>query len=600
MPFRPNRRPGKKPFERKQESYRDLDIKAISKRLLVYVGESKKTLYIIFAIVICSAMLSSVKPAVLGKIIDELNTIYQTKTFHQDTLLYFIAILCGTSALASLGQYAQGFFSARFTKELITRLREDVFKAIGELPIAYTDSHSHGDLMSRLVNDTDSVVHVLSQTISSLFSNIISIISITAVMLYFSPIMTLVLYIFVPLTVFIGKKLSRRMRYYSKYKYEAIGVLEGNIEENISAYETLLAYNQRASVKDSFDNANETYKKFAIKSGILGNLVNPLLAIMSGLTYVAVALIGSILVINNSISIGVIQTFLLYIRQLTAPLNGLTSMYTQIQSAFAAANRIFDILDAAKEKVEGEKYDHALSASIDIKGLSFSYKPNQPVLEDFSLHINEGEKIAIVGETGSGKTSLINVLMRFYPYAEGEITLGNKSLNDYDLHYLRKNIALVLQDPFIFSGTIKENIAYGCGPKTDEEIIEAAKSANAHDFIMQLPENYDTVIGNEGSSVSVGQRQLICLARTFIKNAPILILDEATANIDTLTEIHIQNAIFKLMEKKTCIVIAHRLSTIVSMDRVIVLDKGKIVEEGCHESLLALNGVYHKLYTCYQ
>ncbi len=599
--------------EAKPKKFRELDLKKLSKRLLIYIGKSKIFLYYILGLVVLTALLNALKPAILGKIIDNLAQVFQTKVFDENGLLNLLFILVVISITAGMGQYAQGLFSARFTKQFITHLREDVFTAISDLPVSYTDKHSHGDLMSRLANDTDSVCQVLSQTIASFFSNMVSIITITSIMLYLSPLMTLLIYIFVPLSIFITKKLSKKMRYYFRCKHEAIGRLEGNIEENIYAYETLFAYNQRERATSKFNSINEEYRNYSIKSSVFSNLINPILSILSGLTYVIIALVGSILALKSIISIGTIQTFLLYIRQLTFPVNGIASQYAQIQSAFAAADRIFILLDENKEvenksdalsdkDINKDMKTEVMQGDILINNLSFSYNQNtesekQKVFEDFNLHVKKGEKVAIVGETGSGKTTIINMLMRFYPLLAGEILIDGKNINDYDLNFLRQNIALVLQDPFIFSGSVKDNICYGSGNFNQEEIIFAAKSANAHEFIMQLPNAYDTLIGEEGSSLSAGQKQLICLARTFIKNAPILILDEATANIDTLTEQHIQDAILKLMKQKTCIVIAHRLSTIINMDRIIVLDKGKIVESAKHEELLAKKGSYYNLYT---
>ncbi len=575
---------------------RNIDTKTLLLRLLKYIGKKKIILYGIFSMVILVALLNTVRPAILGKIIDSLTLAYKNKHLEMDSFFNLISILIAVSFFAGAVQYIQGYFSARLVKQMLFDLRDDVYNALLVLPVSYLDKNSHGDTMSRLVNDTDNVAQVLSQTIASFFSHIVSIISITAIMLYFSPLLTLMMYIFVPFTVYATKKLSLKMRFYFKKRHEALGKLEGNIEENVFAYETLLAYNQRENVTEKFNVINDEYREFATKSAVLSSLINPMLSILSGFTYVIIAITGAILAIKGNLSLGTIQTFLLYIKQLTLPLNGLSSLYGQIQTALAGAERVFDIIDATKEREGGVIPTTPLKGDIEISHLNFGYTKDKLVLEDFSLSIKNKEKIAIVGKTGSGKTSIINFLLSFYPYESGDVTIDNREINSYDLGWLRKNIAHVQQEPFIFTGTVKENICYGKINASEDEMIQAAKSANVHDFIMQLPQKYETMITTDGGSLSVGQKQLICLARTFLMDAPILILDEATANVDTLTEMYIQDAILKLMDNKTCIVIAHRLSTIIRMNRIIVLDDGKIAESGTHAELLNQQGKYFELY----
>ncbi len=565
-------------------------------RLLKYIGRRKFILYGIFTMVICAALLNALRPTILGKIIDNLTVAYQTKSLEMNIFTDLIIMLVFVSIVAGSLQYIQGYFSARLVKQMLFDLREDVYEAVTTLPVKYFDTNSHGDTMSRLVNDTDNMAQVLSQTIASFFSHIVSIVTITSIMLYFSPFLTLVMFMFVPLTIFSTKMLSKRMRFYFKRKHEALGKLEGNIEESISGYETLLAYNQRENIITKFNVINEEFRDYSTKAGILNILMNPILSILSGFTYIAIALFGAYLAINGKISIGVIQTFLLYIRQLTMPLNGIANQYGQIQTALAGAERVFEVLDAHKERSKGIIPDSKLAGDIIISDLNFGYSEDKNVLENFNLHIKAQEKIAIVGKTGSGKTSIINVLLNFYPYKSGSVKINNYESNELDLAYLRKNIALVQQEPFVFSGSFKDNICYGKQGASYDEMVRAAKSANVHDFIMQLPQKYDTIIKADGAGLSVGQKQLVCLARTFLMDAPFLILDEATANVDTLTEMHIQDAILKLMQNKTCIVIAHRLSTIIRMNRIIVLDDGKIVESGTHEELLAKGEKYFNLY----
>ncbi len=606
----------------------------INKKLLKYVGKSKYWLYIIFFMLVVSAVLGSLKPVFIGKIIDLLTISYNSKQLDENRLLHLIFLFVGTSTAAALIQYLQGYFSAHFIKEMIYNLRNDVFSKLSTLPISYFDKHSHGDIMSRLVNDTDNVAQILSQTIASFLYNLINIVTITVIMLYYSPLLTLLIYIFLPSSLFLVKWIAKKMRYYFKQKFKSYGQLEGLIEENIYAYETLLAYNKRQSVQKKFEEINEEFKINSTKAGILTSLVNPLLNVLSGLTYIVVLFVGAFMLIKGSITIGIIQAFLMYVRTLAHPLNNITSLFAQIQTAYAGAERVFELLDEERENISQhqEKIKNEINGKIEFSHVSFSYpvleeekkiegnkeeeinKRNaikskkskkivsyKKVLEDLNLTIESGEKIGLVGETGSGKTSIINAFMRFYPYQSGHIKLDGKNIEEYDLTSFRKEISLVAQEPFLLTDTIKANIAYPFGASIDkksQDLIEkAAKNANVDDFINTLPEKYDTVLSNEGKNLSLGQKQLLCLARTFMQNAPILIMDEATANVDTLTEMQIQEAIFKLMKEKTCIVIAHRLSTIIKMDRIVVLEKGKIVEIGKHEELLAKKSHYYKLYT---
>lgn len=629
--------------------------KIILKRLLAYLGKSKIFLYGILLMLILATLLNAVKPLLLGDIIDFLADLYGksgSESINFNILYKLLFTLVAVTSLAGISQYIQGFISGMLHRQLIFNLRNDVFNKLTILPLSYNESQSHGDLISRVINDTENVANVLCQNISSLFSSIISIITITAIMLSISPLLTFLIYIFVPASVFLTKLLSKRMRQYYRLKHECLGMLEGNIEENIFAYETLLAYNQRERMVDKFLKINEEYKSISIKSGILSNFVNPLLMILSGITYIIIVFVGAIMAIQGSITIGSIQAFLLYIRQITMPLNGIASTYTQIQTAFASAERFFAIYDALEEENKGTKNPEKLLGEIEMIDLSFAYpfklkvqeetsflrkklkgkfnkgpglgpvpdrkfheemvvneeipstKEVKNVLEDFNLRINAGQKIAIVGETGSGKTSIINLITRFYSFQKGILKIDNIPIEEYELKTLRKNIAIVLQDPFFFSGTIRDNILYSLDKEEiivhkkelENKMIEAAKSANAHDFIMQLPNGYDTELLVDANNISTGQKQLLALTRAFMKDAPILILDEATANIDTLTEMQIQKAILSLMKNRTCIVIAHRLSTIINMDFIILLDKGKIVEIGKHEQLLEMKGKYNDLY----
>ncbi len=605
---------------------RAMPTKTILVRLLKYFGRSRYILYGIFGLIIISTLLNAAKPYLTGKIIDELTKLYDGDTSIYVSFYTYIVFLVIATTSASLIQYFQGYLAGHLNKELIYNLRRDVFNKLVALPLSYTESKSHGDLMSRVVNDTENVSNVLCQSIGSFFGAIVSVVSITTIMLMISPLLTLIVYLFVPLSIVLTKFLSRRMRRYFKAKHETLGKLEGNIEESTYGYETLLAFNQRERMSEKFEAINENYRQISIKAGILSNFVNPLLMVLSGVSYIAVVFIGAIMVINGRITIGTIQTFLLYIRQITQPLNNITSLYAQIQTALASAERFFEIYDAVPEEDYGTVQVGRVQGEIEINDVHFSYftaerkaedfdkrvfnkeqniEKSSPktVLKDFNLHIKAGQKIAIVGETGSGKTSIINMIMRFYPFQSGTIKLDNTNLENYTLESLRKNIALVPQDTFFFSGTIRDNILYTqdtstCNDEsTEQRIIDAAKCANAHDFIMQLPEQYDTILSSEAGNLSAGQKQLLALTRAFMKDAPILILDEATANIDTLTEMQIQKAILSLMENRTCLVIAHRLSTVVNMDKIIVLDKGKIVESGNHEELLACKGHYFNLYS---
>ncbi len=594
--------PRKLNFEKPKDSW------GLIKRLVAYIGRNKSLLIAILVMVVVSAVLGTFKPLILGSIIDLLTVGYRDGVDFNE-LYKYLSFLIGLTVVSSAVQYMQNYFSAQFSKKNIFQLREDTFNAVSLLPVQYMDTHSHGDTMSRLVNDTDNIAQVMSQTMGNFISSIVSVVTLTSIMLYLSPLLTLIVYVVVPISIFFTKYLSKRMRVYFREKHNSLGRLEESVEENIHGYETLLAYNRREHIQEEFKNRTEEYRYFSVKAGILSGMINPLMGLSAGFAYLIVAYTGAKLAISEIITIGTIQVFLLYVRQISQPLNGITSLYAQIQTALAGAERVFTLLDSTKEVNKGNKKfvekseENKSVGNINLNNVNFSYSEEKQVLTDFSLSIKSGQKIAIVGETGSGKTSIINILMRFYPIQSGEILIDNVNINDYDLQNFREHIALVPQDAFLFSESIRNNIQYFYVDKNkytqeelDKKMIEASKATNAHDFIMQLPEQYDTILSSEGTNLSIGQKQLIALTRTFMQDSPILIMDEATANIDTLTEMHIQNAVFQLMKDRTCIIIAHRLSTIIRMDSIFVLDKGKIIEQGSHKELLEKKSAYYNLY----
>ena len=506
------------------------------------------------------------------------------------TLMILLYALHGAATLL------QGYLSARLSQRIIGRLRRDLFHKIVNLPVSYLDSRSHGDIMSRMTNDAENVSTVISQSLSSLFSGILTLVGTIIVMLSFNVPLTLLTCSSVILSIWLTKIISELMHKYYVMRQTLLGQLNGTVEEKITNTKTVTAYNLQDAVIKDFSKTSDELTKAGIIAEIIAGSMGPLHNMLNNVSFVIVAAFGAWFALRGFISIGVISAFVVYSKQFSRPINELAQLYGQIQTALAGAERIFAVLDEESENKDGDKNDPVREGVIEFKKVNFSYVPGKQVISDFSLKVEAGKKIALVGSTGSGKTTIVNLLMRFYDVDSGSILIDGTDIRDVSTDALRDSIGIVLQDTVLFTDTVRANLKYADPSISDEKMIEASALSNCDSVVNALSDGYDTVLTLSGASLSQGQRQLITIGRAFLSFPRILILDEATSSVDTRTEKHIQDAMFRLMENRTSLIIAHRLSTIRDADLIVVMDNGRITEMGTHEELLDLKGNYYRLY----
>lgn len=475
-------------------------------------------------------------------------------------------------------------------------MRQDLFNKIVGMSVKYLDQHSHGDIMSRMTNDVENISNTVSQSMSSLFSGVLTIIGTVVMMVVLSPQLALCSCTTVILTIFATKNLSKAMRKFYSRRQVLLGQLNGTVEEMVTGIKTVTAFDRQENVCSDFDKTSDELTKVGIKAEILGGSMGPVMNVINNIGFVIIAAAGGYFAIKGYVSIGVISAFIVYAKQFGRPIDELANIWGQIQTAIAGAERVFAVLDEPSEDKSGEFTIDNSTGNIEFNHVNFSYIPGKQVLYDFNLKVKAGQKVALVGSTGSGKTTVVNLLMRFYDIDNGSITIDGVNIKDIDCENLRKNTAIVLQDTVLFADTVKNNLLYSRQDATDTEIIAAAKKANCHNMIMHLPDGYDSMLAKDGQNLSQGQRQLLSIARAFVASPKILILDEATSSVDTRTEKRIQDAMTNLMKNRTSLIIAHRLSTIQDADVIVVMDNGRVVETGNHESLLAAKGRYYELY----
>lgn len=575
------------------------DAKGTLKKLMQYIGSSKFQFYGLIVIMLIITVLNLIAPSLQKEAIDAI-TVDGEKRLAVDfaKMGYMLALMLLTYILNAVFTYGQGIFSARLSQYTVQRMRKDLFAKLVRLPIKYTDTHQHGDLMSRMTNDVENVSNTISQSIGSLISSVLTIIGSLIIMIYYSPLLTLISVSTIVLTIIVSSFMSKNMRKYFIAQQTLLGNLNGHIEETVSGYKTVVAYNKQHDAAVKFDEISGKLKKAGIRAQIFSGAMGPAMNVISNIGFLLVAVFGGKLAFEGAITIGTIQAFILYSKQFSRPINEIANQYAQIQTAIAGAERVFEIMSAEIEDDSGELEFHAddVKGNISFKDIKFSYVPEKPVLKNFNLEVKQGEKIAIVGATGSGKTTVVNLLTRFYDIDSGSIAIDGIDINKVSKSELRKSIAIVLQDTVLFNGTIAQNIRYGKLDATNEEIAKAAESANADVFIERLPDGYETELAESGGNLSQGQCQLLSIARAVLKDPKILVLDEATSSVDTRTEMHIQSAMVALMKNRTSLIIAHRLSTIRDADKIIVVDNGQVIESGSHEELLAGHGAYYKLY----
>jgi len=569
------------------------NLKATLLRLWDYLKYQKIKLILVIIMVIISSLLMLAGPYLIGVAID-----YYIIPRDFPGLLKIVLLLIAAYVLSALANWLQMYLMVDVSQKTVFKIRKDVFDKLQSLPLKFFDSNTRGELMSRLTNDIDNISNTLNSSSTQIISSIISITGTVIMMLYLSPILTFINMLIIPVMLFITGKIAKRSRKYFLNQQAALGKLNGMIEESISGQRVIKVFTREEKQIEEFNKSNEELKNIGIKALILSGFIPPLMNLLNNINFAFIAGVGGWLAVREIITIGVIASFINYSKQFTRPINELANQINMFQTAIAGAERVFEIMDESPEK-EDEKDAIRLSnisGKVDFENVTFSYDKKTPVLKNINLHINPGETIALVGPTGAGKTTIINLLTRFYDIDEGLIKIDGTDIRKINRKSLRSSLGIVLQDAYLFSESVRENIRYGRLDASDEEVEEAAKLANAHKFIKRLPQGYDTVLSEEASNLSQGQRQLITIARAILANPSILILEEATSSVDTRTELHIQEAMLNLMKGRTSFVIAHRLSTIRDADQIVVINDGKIIEKGKHDELLKQRGFYYNLY----
>ncbi len=499
---------------------------------------------------------------------------------------------------AGLLSYTQSFILAGTVQRSMWRLRSDVEDKLNRLPLAYVDSQPRGDLLSRVTNDIDNVAQSLQQTLSMMLTSTLTIIGVVIMMISISPLLAVITLITVPISVFTMKLITARSKKKFIAQWRYTGTLNAQVEEAFTGHALVRVFGQQDEVQRTFDEENEELYQSSFGAQFISGTIQPAMMFLGNLNFLAIAVIGGLRVSAGQLSIGDIQAFIQYSRQFTQPLTQLASMANVLQSGIASLERVFELLDIDEQSPDPSEplTDDEPEGRIEFSGVHFSYDPSRPLIEDLSLVAEPGATVAIVGPTGAGKTTLVNLVMRFYELDDGVISLDGMNVAEMRRHDLRANVGMVLQDTWLFEGTIRENIAFGNPDATDDQIVEAAKATHVDHFVRSLPEGYDTVVDDEGTSVSAGEKQLLTIARAFLANPTILILDEATSSVDTRTEVLIQKAMAALRTNRTSFVIAHRLSTIRDADTILVMENGAIVEQGNHRELLERDGAYARLY----
>lgn len=581
---------GRRPGNRNMTVEKPQNGKKTLKRLMGYFVSEKKMLFLLMLAVVVVVACSVYAPKLQSNAIDAI-AIRQW-----DKLSPILIVMVIIYIIHSICTYMQSKLSAVLSQNIVSRMRKDLFLNIVNLPIRYLDANSHGDIMSRMTNDIENISTTVSQSMSSLFSGILTVIGTVVMMVALCPRLAALSCVTVILTIVATKLLSKAMRFFFKKRQVILGQLNGNVEEMVTGYRTVVAYNRQNAVVKDFDNVSDELTRVGIIAEILGGSMGPVMNVVNNVGFVIIAAFGGYFAINNIISIGVISAFIVYARQFGRPIDELAQIYGQIQTAVAGAERVFEVMDEPLEDKSGEKNMDDLKGIIRFKNVNFSYTKEKQVLYDFNLEVKAGQKVALVGSTGSGKTTVVNLLMRFYDVDSGEILIDDVNIKDIDCDSLRRNTAIVLQDTVLFADSIENNLRYSNSSATDEQMYMAARISNCDSMIRKMPQGYDTQLMSEGENISQGQRQLLSIARAFLAQPKILILDEATSSVDTRTEKHIQDAMVKLMKDRTSLIIAHRLSTIQDADLIVVMDEGRIAETGSHANLLAKKGKYYQLY----
>jgi ATP-binding cassette subfamily B protein len=564
------------------------------RKLLLYCKPYFKYLVFLTVISLVSVFASLLVPVLLGGAIDLLVNPSQIDLNALFIQLTKVAVFV---ALGALSQWILARITNYITYHITKDLRDQVFDKLQVLSLEYIDNHLHGDLVSRIVNDIDLIGMGLLQSFTSLFTGVITIIGTLIIMYILNATIATIVIVLTPLSLVISSYIAKKTYVFFQEQLTIRGKMNAYIEEMIGNQKLVKSFTYEKQNETTFDEINQEMHVSGIKSQFLGALINPTTRVINSFVYAAVGIFGALRVIQGYLTVGLLSSFLTYANQYTRPFNEISAVITEMQTALAASKRVFDVLEQEiEQEVKNPRTIPDFNGNVQLQDVGFSYEPNKPFIKDLNVMALAGEKVAIVGKTGCGKTTLINLLMRFYELDNGQITVDGIRTEDMDRSYLRGLYGMVLQDTWLFSGTVKENIAYGKMDATEEEVIAAAKKARVHKFIMKLPNGYDTMVSEDSGAISLGQKQLLCIARVMLVKPAMLILDEATSSIDTRTEVQIQGAFNELMQGVTTFIVAHRLSTIKNADQILVMDKGKIMEQGTHQQLLDKHGYYYDLY----
>ena len=614
-------RPGGPPRHGVRPKGKPKNTKQTVGRLWKYVSSHKFSLILVIILMMCSTFTSLAGSYVLRPVINNAADRTVAASERIENLLAILVIIAVIYLVGIVSSYFQQRLMLTIAQNAVEKIRNDLFVKLQELPVRFFDSNSTGDLMSRFTNDIDNINMMINTTIVQLVSGTVTLLGTLVMMIYTSPILTLITVVFTPVFMFGGGLIAKKSSKYYSSQQAALGAVNGYIEETVSGSKVVKVFNHEQVCEEEFGLINEDLRSKQFNAQFYGGIMGPIMGNISQIAYAVTAGVGGLLCLFRSFDIGGVSVFCNYSRQFAMPINMLSQQTSTVFAALAGAERVFGIMDLTPEQAELPKVSktvteedvrkYALSrkkyngkgltaeirGDVELHNVTFGYNPNKTVLKNITLYAHPGQKIAFVGSTGAGKTTVTNLLNRFYDIDDGFITVDGIDIRDYDRDHLRSNIAMVLQDTHLFTGTVMENIRYGRLDATDEEVIAAAKTASAHSFIMRLEKGYDTVLTGDGANLSQGQRQLLNIARAALSKAPILVLDEATSSVDTRTERHIEHGMDRLMKNRTTFVIAHRLSTVRNANAIMVLEAGEIIERGSHDQLLEMGGRYYELYT---